>query len=154
MKFICRYDQNESTKIADEVASDFQNRLWKSIKYEDGYLRIGLRGVLWKKGVPFCGEWSKRPKIRIPISGISSKNPPLFSSVAKQGGIFTKNLQSQIPNFFSPAAGFRSLFWGFSRLARRRRKILSFYTSETRFPLENRGFYYQNTKMFASGGTS
>ena len=79
------------------------------------------------------------------ISGISRKNSPLVSNGCEtRGGIFTKNptiSPSQIPNFFSPAAGFRSLFWGFSRfVARRRRKILPFYTSETRFPLRKSMF--------------
>ena len=73
--------------------------------------------------------------------------------VAKQrGGEFLPKIpRSQIPNFFSPAAGFRSLFWGFSRfVARRRRKNLPFYTSETRFPLRKSMFLlpkYQNFRL-------
>jgi hypothetical protein len=46
----------------------FKISLINFIMYEDGYLRIGLRGVLWK---PFCGEWSKRPKI------VDSYGPPV-----------------------------------------------------------------------------
>ena len=83
--------------------------------------------------------------------GYSCKNPPKSGQMVKnKGGVFLHGIHV-IPNFFSPAAGFRSLFLMFSRfVARRRRKFLPFYASETRFYLRKSMFYCQNTKIFAS----
>ena len=76
----------------------------------------------------------------------------MLLDVAKQGGEFLPNIPDpRYPIFFSPAAGFRSLFLLLSRfVARRRRKILTFHASETQFYLRKSMFYCQNTKIFAS----
>ena len=41
------------------------------LTFEDGCLRIRLRGVLWKKVVLFFVEWSKRP------NNLDSYSPPV-----------------------------------------------------------------------------
>ena len=76
--------------------------------------------------------------------------PPFFSNMQKRRGEFLAFLQ--IPKIFRLRRALRGYFNGFivfSRyLARRRRKILRFYASRTRFPFTKPMVLLQNTQNF------
>ena len=85
------------------------------------------------------------------IRPIAAKNsPPSFRTCKKEGGEFLAFLQ--IPKIFRLRRALRGYFNGFivfSRyLARRRRKILRFYASRTRFPFTKPMVLLQNTQNF------
>ena len=89
----------------------------------------------------FFGEQSGLLQLRI---------PPFFSNMQKRRGEFLAFLQ--IPKIFRLRRALRGYFNGFivfSRyLARRRRKILRFYASRTRFPFTKPMVLLQNTQNF------
>ena len=99
----------------------------------------------------FWGPPQARKILCIWDVGFLVKIPPCFATSNNKGGFLPNIPDPRYPIFFSPAAGFRSLFLLLSRfVARRRRKILTFHASETQFYLRKSMFYCQNTKIFAS----